>query len=722
MKKMTKRKQNRKVNVKQLGGVSDNIPHTLLINSIISYLPSTETVKNESKIRDYLNSIDALTLLEIIGSDEKYMNSSSIKYLIESIDRNTLELIRHMGEAIKVPGVKKSMETFEVDCVRLSKKTTVKELLELPNYLLDCNDEICNRNINWYDVVLGFRKIDNDYEELVRQEITKKNIIINTSNSLMARDKLRKNNTVREIFKRRLLKCCQDPRSFFDKLKGSVAWVDYNQCTKCPTDDCILYIDENYRNFLMMDLDISSVSKIKILIFMEIRIHLLSKFIFIESLRLNGARKRRVGKLVERIYRSDYKNGRMISPSDRVRTSERLIGGADMSPMRDASPISDASPMRDASLISDASPISDSSPIPGASLTGSSGDNSLTESSLNSLPGSYGDIPETDKKDAEQSDSGDDSDEDDELVIYFTYNILKKVKDMGALKELMINGVKRISHISESSAIMIGNLEGTDKGIRKGTCTYSIEVTIGKSDIPEDSFENIRRNISDAINDGSFQNIMNVMNKTVSLRDVYFKDLNRYLSGSNLKFKRGIAEIKLPYPARSAKEKAKFSIKVKQIMYTAVNSLFSEFNLGKERVQLELISAVDDDETLVMVQFMIMDSYSKLKDSYYIAETIEQTMGGDSLGMRSELLGQVTMIDKCYLFDTDTVCNASNKKIIEDGVKNVGIQKDNIVVVNDNCKEVVTALRSNYVSNKHLSENCNDAINEELGKRVRVDE
>ena len=74
------------------GDMSENISNTLLANSIISYLPTTETVKKESKIRDYLSSIDALTLLEIIGSDEKYLRSKSLNYLIDSIDKNTLEV------------------------------------------------------------------------------------------------------------------------------------------------------------------------------------------------------------------------------------------------------------------------------------------------------------------------------------------------------------------------------------------------------------------------------------------------------------------------------------------------------------------------------------------------------------------------------------------------------------------------------------------------------
>ena len=145
-----------------------------------------------------------------------------------------------------------------------------------------------------------------------------------------ARDKLRKNERVREIMKRRILKCCKDPRSFFDKIKGTVAWIDYNHCTSCPTDDCILYIDENYKEFLMMNLGISSVKKLKILIFLEIRIHLLSKFIFIEALRINSERKRKIKILVEKIYRNDSKNGRIVKNKT---NGDEIYGGDGVSPM-----------------------------------------------------------------------------------------------------------------------------------------------------------------------------------------------------------------------------------------------------------------------------------------------------------------------------------------------------------------------------------------------------
>jgi len=704
------------------GGSKENIIFTLLMNSIISYLPTTDTVKSESKIRDYLSSVDAITLLEIIGSDEKYMTSKSLKYLIDSIDRNTMEIIKNMGDSLKIPGVKKDLDMFDIDCYRLSKKTTVKELLELPNYLLDCNDELCNRNLNWYDIVLGFRKLDDEYEQLVRDEIIKKKIIINTNKSLTAREKLRKNEKVREIMKRRLMNCSKDPRSFFDKLKGSVSWIDYNHCTSCQTDDCILYIDGNYKSFLMMDLGISSVKKLKILIFIEIRIYLLSKYLFIESLRLDQERKRKVKKMVEKIYRNDYKNGRIINVKDDI---NRMIGGDNSSPLFGESP----TPSQGLDIgLSPGSPLSSNIGPPPRSPLSSNTEISPVNEMNNSPTEKTTPPPETQpvgnpqtysienaseinrNNKPEKFNYTEEEEEDEELVLYLTYNILKPITEISPIKNNIINALKRITHI-DAGDIMIGNPDGTDPGFRKGFCTYSFEVTIAKQTDSKESFSSIKENVSDAIKDGSFQDIMNIDGK-ISLRDIYFKGIGSMFDDNyRMRYKRGIVEIGLEYPKGGHEDKMKFSKEVKLIIYDAINSLFDEFNLSKKRVQLEIISAVDNDNSLILVQFMIMDSYSKLESAYTIANTINDNL----TRIVGDKIEEINMTDKCYIFDIDAVCNASTKKIIDDNIKNVGIKKDNIVVVNSNCQDIVSNLRNNYVSNSFITENCNEVINKELG-------
>ena len=317
-------------------------------------------------------------------------------------------------------------------------------------------------------------------------------------------------------------------------------------------------------------------------------------------------------------------------------------------------------------------------------------------------------IPQNATNDELTNDELTTEDIDEELVIYLTYNILKDVTDMDNLKKKIINGIKRLSHVTDINSIMIGNPTGTDQGFRKGICTYSFEVTIIKS---VESFDSIKDNISDSINDGSFENIMNVDQNIITLRDIYFTGLNGYLDDSMLRYKRALADIKLSYPQGGHNEKMKFSKKIKKILYDSINSLFDEFNLSKRRIQLELISAVDDDDSSVLVQFMIMDSYSKLESSYSIAKTISNNLNE----LKTNMIEEINMLDKCRIFDIDTKCNASKKKLIDLHVKKVGTQKDTINIVNNNCNEVIENLRKNYVSNIRLSENCNDAIDKELG-------
>ena len=293
-----------------------------------------------------------------------------------------------------------------------------------------------------------------------------------------------------------------------------------------------------------------------------------------------------------------------------------------------------------------------------------------------------------------------------------TYNTLNDILDVDAVKKLIVSGIKRITHMDEDDNIMIGNPDGTDKGYRKGVCTYSFEVTITKPDVPEETFQTIREFLSDSIKDGSFKNIMNIMNDTVSLRDVYFRSMNTPEDGPNLRYKRGTAVLNLPYPSsRNMRAKIELAIKAKDILYKEIKYLFDEVKLDESRVELELISADDTNSQIILVQFMIMDYYSKLESSYSIANTIH-TRAGE---LEGKYIQKVSMLDKCYIFDIDVACVPRIKKLGDAGVKSVGLQEDNLSVVNNNCQDIVHNLRNNYVSNKHLSSNCNEAIDNELG-------
>ena len=55
---------------------------------------------------------------------------------------------------------------------------------------------------------------------------------------------LRKDVSVRKIFKKRLLDCSHKPQGFFDKLLGNISWDSYNECMKCDGNNCVIDLDD----------------------------------------------------------------------------------------------------------------------------------------------------------------------------------------------------------------------------------------------------------------------------------------------------------------------------------------------------------------------------------------------------------------------------------------------------------------------------------------------
>ena len=72
---------------------------------------------------------------------------------------------------------------------------------------------------------------------------------------------------LKNIFRDRLMECSKSPYSFFDTLTGSISFDSLNDCQKCH-NDCILYLNDNYKSFLMNDTDGIGISnKLKALMY-----------------------------------------------------------------------------------------------------------------------------------------------------------------------------------------------------------------------------------------------------------------------------------------------------------------------------------------------------------------------------------------------------------------------------------------------------------------------
>ena len=64
-----------------------------------------------------------------------------------------------------------------------------------------------NKHVDWFDIVLGLKKFDDQFEVLVLQEIRDKKIIMDSDKILYALKLIREDKDVREIFKKRIMNC-----------------------------------------------------------------------------------------------------------------------------------------------------------------------------------------------------------------------------------------------------------------------------------------------------------------------------------------------------------------------------------------------------------------------------------------------------------------------------------------------------------------------------------
>ena len=179
------------------------------------------------------------------------------------------------------------MSNFSISCSKLTRGKSVA-MKELHSYILDCEDYLSVKNVNWYEVALGLKPFDDEFESAVLTELKNRRIIIDTDKFHYGLKLLRDDEKVKRIFKHRILECGHKPQGFFDKLLGTISWDSYNECFKCSDNSCVVNLDENYKTFLNQHHKIMTVDKVKILIYVELRLRELSKHFALEAVRINN--------------------------------------------------------------------------------------------------------------------------------------------------------------------------------------------------------------------------------------------------------------------------------------------------------------------------------------------------------------------------------------------------------------------------------------------------
>ena len=317
-------------------GILVEIIQALLEMKTIKFLPKTTLVNDETKYNDYFASVDSKTLLYLV-KEYDVDNIDSIQKIFGGPIRDSPPQINNTGDKLlqnldmikpdlnnmkdmqyyqKFLSLNSELENLESNIKNL-KGEIDKANLQLQNFqciegldneqngflshfILDCS-KYSNRDIDWYRVILKLDNLDDEYEVEVNKLTNKNGLQLDYESIKDVCNTLSENTTLKDIFKDKLIECSKAPYSFLDTLTGNISFDSLSDCQKCH-DDCILYLNDSYKSFLMDDNDGIGVSnKLKVLLFCEFRLYAISKHITLEALRIKKQNYTRVKNILKKL-------------------------------------------------------------------------------------------------------------------------------------------------------------------------------------------------------------------------------------------------------------------------------------------------------------------------------------------------------------------------------------------------------------------------------------
>ena len=317
-------------------GILVDIIQALLEMKNIMFLPKTSIVVDQTKYNNYFASVDSKTLLYLVKTyDVGNLESMQKMFggpvrenppqiddqgdkLIQNLnlikpDLNNMHDARYYDKYLqlnnKLQGLEGEIKGLkgEIDDANLQLQNfqCIPGLDDeknefLSNFILDCS-VYCNRDTDWYKVILNIDSLDKDYEVEVLKMVNKNGLQLDYDSIRDICNKLIENTELKDIFKNRLIECSKAPYSFLDTLTGNISFDSLNDCQKCH-DDCILYLNDSYKSFLMNESDGIGISnKLKVLLYCEFRLYTLSKYITLEALRIKKQNYSRVKNILKKL-------------------------------------------------------------------------------------------------------------------------------------------------------------------------------------------------------------------------------------------------------------------------------------------------------------------------------------------------------------------------------------------------------------------------------------
>ena len=328
--------KNTKKKKKQKGGGDDmpNIIQAILEMKVILFLPTTFIVNNPDKFSDYFASIDSKTLLHIVKElnvgdveaieqifggpviDKPMQIPNATAQLQQNLDvikpdLNNMSDYQYYNQFLQM---NKDMEQLQgqIHRVKYEIDTANRQLSQfkcvdgldnmenefITNFILDCS-KYSIKNVDWFKVILDIDKLDDGFNKDVEKRLMELNINFKHEALESYMKLLVDNEKLKRIFENRLIECSKSPYSFWDSLTGSISFDSLSDCNLCH-NDCILYLNDSYKEFLITDTPgIDVTTKLKVLVYCEHRLFQFSKYISLEALRLKGRKYTKVKNILK---------------------------------------------------------------------------------------------------------------------------------------------------------------------------------------------------------------------------------------------------------------------------------------------------------------------------------------------------------------------------------------------------------------------------------------
>ena len=277
-----------------------------------------KVIEHVSDVKDDINNEineERKTLVEIKDEkeelDEKEEDTMNIeKREIDQTIKSREDFERKLNEEKKEMIEKAIKERVEMEKKIELKLQGFEEFLENKKVTNVAKNSFALYNVNWFNVCCGFEKLDDTFEEEINKHITDMGLIISEDdikeNLLQLFEDKRELNMFRKMIKNRLLSCSEiEPPSFFEKLFTN-SFGTFKSCDE-RSPQSLLYLYDDYRTFLEKDIPLTKLERVIVLVYVETRQHILSKYISLEIIRKENDKKKKdnIISILDKIMKSD---------------------------------------------------------------------------------------------------------------------------------------------------------------------------------------------------------------------------------------------------------------------------------------------------------------------------------------------------------------------------------------------------------------------------------